>query len=147
MFEPIPGALCVCVCVFMFMRYSTVFYAWWCSLISCCILTGTVLNKASHWTLLNELNQMSPKWRILGLGLHLSHDKLNDIGWPSSEDDLNKLSKVIVEWLQQSTPPPTLNYLLHVLRSPVMGEMLLAARIEKKYSANISSVPSEKQSM
>ena len=104
------------------------------------------MNEASHWTLLNELNEVSPKWRILGLGLHLSHDTLSDIGWPS-EDDLNKLSKVILEWLRQSTPPPTWNYLLHVLRSPVMGEMVLAACIEKKYSADISPVPSEKQGM
>ena len=80
----------------------------------------------------HELHQVSHKWFPLGVQLHVPIETLKCI-----ETEHNQMSRCLLEmltvWLKCMNPPPTWNILTEALKSPPVGERLLAQQVRDKY--------------
>ena len=78
---------------------------------------------------LTEYSNISTKWRLMGVRLHLDGDILNEI--ESSNDPLDtKLEKMYNSWLRNHEEA-TRKLVLDALKSKSIGEVVLANNYEK----------------
>lgn len=80
---------------------------------------------------------MRTKWLDIGLELKVAYPTLNNIEAKYS-DSKDCLREVIVEWLK-ATDHPTWQSLIDALRTPVIDEPKLAAKLEAKYDSYTES--------
>ncbi len=90
-------------------------------------------------TVLTELVDVCFDWEYIGLELGLSPGVLKALKGPSKvpKDCLNDM---LGEWLNRSSP--SWQSLTQALRSPIVGKVQLASRLESKYCSQEESVPS-----
>ena len=81
---------------------------------------------------MEEFNNIRSKWYEIGLQLGVSVGTLNAIkkDYHSTSDCLRETLTI---WLKTSPSPPTWNNIVDVLRRSTVGELRLAADLEKKY--------------
>ena len=81
---------------------------------------------------LEEILEARSKWSKIGLVLNvpsLDPGMLRDESKPHEDG----LREVLAGWLNMTDPKPTWDTLVKALRNPIVGEMTLAGRLEKKY--------------
>ena len=91
--------------------------------------------------LLNELEGKAAKWCSIGIQLELSTDEL-DIIKCDSNGVQECFRNMIVKWRSKTHPLPTWKALIVALKTPTVGEQVLAEKLEAKYelpqAANMS---------
>ena len=80
----------------------------------------------------SELHPVADKWYSLGVQLQVPIETLRCIrreNLPMTEC----LLEMLIVWLKCTTPPPTWNTLTEALKSPPVGEWLLAQQLRDNY--------------
>ncbi len=88
---------------------------------------------------LTELIGICSKWYNIGLGLGLTAGTLDATKAPFKEHE-DCLRDMLKKWLN-SSPDPSWQSLIQVLRSPIVGKEPLASHLETKYCTQEGSVP------
>ena len=97
-----------------------------------------VLDEGSLWYLLNDLYDVRKKWKLIGLGLGFPASELEVI----SGSHLDCLRCMLEEWLKKINPCPTLDSLVAVLRSRVVGEEKKALEFQERFCYGAPASPS-----
>ena len=84
--------------------------------------------------LLNLLGSAADKWEIIATYLpNLSQQSISVVKAKPSEADV-KLFEIMMKWLNETHPQPTVKDLVDALRSPFLRQHKIASEIEKKFS-------------
>ena len=82
--------------------------------------------------LINWLKPVTARWYSLGIQLGVNPDRLHEI--ESHKRDVKRyLTDMLMHWLGNHEPAPTVDDLLEALKSCSMMEDRLAAQLGKKY--------------
>ena len=82
--------------------------------------------------LLNKLKPLTAGWHSFGIQLGVDPNKLSELEC-HVRNVKRYLTDMLVHWLNDHEPAPTVKDLLDALRSPAMMERRLAAKLEEKY--------------
>ena len=80
----------------------------------------------------NAIFEARDKWYDIGIELNLSFKTLNVIEKDCPNDCGRCLTKMLIEWLSSSYPPPTWSDVVDALSSRPVGEKRLAEDIKTK---------------
>ena len=82
--------------------------------------------------LINRLKPVAARWHDFGIQLGVNPDRLSELQC-HTRDVKRYLSDMLMHWLVNHEPAPTVDDLLDALRSPDIMEIRLAAQLKKKY--------------
>ena len=82
--------------------------------------------------LINRLKPVAARWHDFGIQLGVNPDRLSELQC-HTRDVKRYLSDMLMQWLVNHEPAPTVDDLLDALRSPDIMEIRLAAQLKKKY--------------
>ena len=101
-----------------------------------CQLAGQQLSINDLLVVMEELNDVRAKWYNIGLQLRMSVGTLDAI--KEQYDDLShSLRETLKTWLKTSPSAPTWTNIVDALRSGTVGEVRLAADLQRKYCLSI----------
>ena len=93
--------------------------------------------------LLHELHPVRASWYNIGLELDIPHTEM-DCFKQNHSDQLDLMCEMLKHWLKTAVdPPPSWEAVVKALKSPLVNEMSVVAKLESKYCTPIQCMRSE----